>query len=211
MNLFFDQFCVFCSGFLIDLDSIMSSQLALSTSINEISVSDFNELSSLLECSICLATCQVPIKQCKNGHNICGSHACRLSACPICRVPYREEGGSRNMVAEKLVEIVNKKVEEQNKIFGQVTNFLASTSSSSVAASTLVSSVTASMSSSVASTSSSSLAAAMPSTSVAVRAVAAAPQSSGNIRQFRCIYQGCGYQNWDGNATANHEINCHFR
>lgn len=68
----------------------------------------------LLECSICMDLCTIPVHQCKNGHNICATHTTQegLHFCPLCRVPFW--GGSvRNILAEKLIEAEIRRREEE--------------------------------------------------------------------------------------------------
>ncbi|OXA48974.1 uncharacterized protein LOC118437017 [Folsomia candida] len=77
-----------------------------------------DEVSNMLECSICLDLCAGRITQCKNGHNICATHIPQISTCPICRASY-DAGCSRNLLAEKLIVQERKKIEmkeEQKKL-----------------------------------------------------------------------------------------------
>lgn len=77
-------------------------------------MSGVEEVTNLLECSICLELCTSPVQQCLNGHNICGSHLRQLTdlICPTCRVPYAR-GCVRNLLAEKLILQKKKELEEQ--------------------------------------------------------------------------------------------------
>lgn len=73
-------------------------------------------LEDLLECAVCLDMCQIPVHQCKNGHNICSQHLPKLKGlCPTCKVRY-EFGGSRNLLAEKLIlNLLRKRAERDKK------------------------------------------------------------------------------------------------
>ncbi|XP_035711492.1 uncharacterized protein LOC118436922 isoform X1 [Folsomia candida] len=69
-----------------------------------------DEVSNMLECSICLDLCSGKIRHGKNGHNICETHTSQISICPICRISYHD-GSSRNLLAEKLVVQKKSKLE----------------------------------------------------------------------------------------------------
>jgi transcription elongation factor Elf1 len=63
---------------------------------------DIEKLKELLECPICFESVSKsgPLKQCKNGHMVCGSCLPKLTnGCPVCREPI----DSRNLPLEKIM------------------------------------------------------------------------------------------------------------
>lgn len=62
---------------------------------------DSSNLSSILECPVCLDICRPPIYQCTNGHIICPKCIPHVrNACPTCRTSLTDKIRSR--VAESL-------------------------------------------------------------------------------------------------------------
>ena len=65
--------------------------------VAEVPTIDF--LLALFECPVCNVHAQPPVQQCSRGHIACTDCWARLTRCPICRGPRRE---NHNLLADKI-------------------------------------------------------------------------------------------------------------
>ena len=64
-----------------------------------------------LECPVCLVPATVPIFSCPERHLICSSCRPKVTACPECRVEYKDKSQhKRHRYAERMAEELNKKL-----------------------------------------------------------------------------------------------------
>ncbi|KAI4458138.1 e3 ubiquitin-protein ligase siah2 [Holotrichia oblita] len=64
-------------------------------------MSKLNEISSTMECPICMEYMVAPIFVCSGGHSLCGKCYPKVKKCPMCFVPL---GKTRNYALESLME-----------------------------------------------------------------------------------------------------------
>ncbi len=111
----------------------------------------------------------------------------RLSECPVCRVSY-SEGKSRNMVAEKLVQILKKQIQQQEQV---MKNSKPNVSNSRI---------TFSANAAVAGSSNAIIASVPPQQAERGR----------GVRSCDNFLQGCSFEGTDV-SRRGHEPNCHYR
>lgn len=67
-------------------------------------MSQVNDISSKMECPICMDYMVAPIFVCSGGHSLCGNCYPNVQKCPMCSVPL---GKTRNFALESLIEALS--------------------------------------------------------------------------------------------------------